>query len=477
MVEPLSPSESRSLLRQREELFPFSRGGLAQEVLPRTDPVVTVLSTAGTEQEYDTMERTSDATAGAIGQRRTGVLEEGSRVQPSPRQTPAASRLHRYAVAALQSIQSWPSVRMELLYAVFRGWHPALIRWESRVIDGELLTVPTRVLPLEPWHFAVTRDGHLHQRTGEGSPRTFDGSVDQYRFAICRAGNPGKPYGSAELRKVWLPYFLSNRFRAGSWQQLNRSLGVPKASKRGGGDASINDAAVRDEIEGILTYLNHQNVLVELGGWTLEMLTVPDAARNTVDLLNFWDTRIRITLLGGNLTSEVKGGSFAAAQTHMEVRRSIVRSDAREEEGWVNDQILARGMALNFGEVDPGDAPRWRNLATLPASDPERVKIFVDLGGELDAEAVAARWGLPVTEGSGGTLRRQPGPAAPAAPAVAGGRPEPGRLRAQGDAEDDPAAILGTYYQRLTDRTLERNPDPKAARPGSGRSPSPATSS
>lgn len=135
--------------------------------------------------------------------------------------------------------------------------------------------------------------------------------------------------------------------------------------------------------------------------------------------INAANTGIAIAVLGQNLTTEVQGGSYAAAQVHKLVADYLRRSDAECLSTTLHDQLLLWWAAYNF--LDPAVAPwpRWKvdpdndvgalgdaykklgdGLAALAAQVPE--------GYEIDRKAILERAGVP--------LRALPKPPAAAPP-------------------------------------------------------------
>ncbi|GAG30043.1 unnamed protein product, partial [marine sediment metagenome] len=71
--------------------------------------------------------------------------------------------------------------------------------------------------------------------------------------------------------------------------------------------------------------------------------------------INAMNIEIAMSILGTNLTTEVQGGSFAAAQTHMEVREDIIESDRKMVEGGFNE-LIRMTHKLNFSTPE---APKF----------------------------------------------------------------------------------------------------------------------
>lgn len=76
-------------------------------------------------------------------------------------------------------------------------------------------------------------------------------------------------------------------------------------------------------------------------------------------LIQQCDAAITLALLGQNLTTEVKEGSFAAARVHADVRQTILESDARSLAQTIYTQIARPFAELNFGNADLAPFTEW----------------------------------------------------------------------------------------------------------------------
>lgn len=77
------------------------------------------------------------------------------------------------------------------------------------------------------------------------------------------------------------------------------------------------------------------------------------------DLISQCNDEITLALLGQNLTSQVKEGSFAAARVHADVRQAIIEADARALAKTVYLQIARPFAALNFGDAKYAPLIEW----------------------------------------------------------------------------------------------------------------------
>lgn len=120
-------------------------------------------------------------------------------------------------------------------------------------------------------------------------------------------------------------------------------------------------------------------------------------------------TSISIRILGQNLSTEIQGGSFAAAGWHARVKQSIVRGDASAM-GAALWSVVKWYAEKNQPDFDPKAAPwpRWRlvipedlhALATVIQTSAQGLISLLTAGVEVDLVAFAKKFGVPLLEGA-----------------------------------------------------------------------------
>lgn len=136
------------------------------------------------------------------------------------------------------------------------------------------------------------------------------------------------------------------------------------------------------------------------------------------------DKRITLVLNGQNLTTEVKGGSFAAASVHENVLQDWIEADEKAAMGGLARQLFRIWALYNFGDADI--APTVRLDIEPPENQAQRADTVAKVAtavtalaavpsAQVDARALVQSFDLPVTEAAA------PGaaPAAPSAPPAA----------------------------------------------------------
>jgi phage gp29-like protein len=190
--------------------------------------------------------------------------------------------------------------------------------------------------------------------------------------------------------------FLVKQFERMSAQAMQRSLGILKVTFAGGSDMEGTDQSQLDaSLATMSDRLTANNMLVEDGAYTVEVLKNVEFSSSYREIMDYFNKELRIGVVGQNLTSEVKGGSLAAAQVHQETLESYWKSDARELSSWINDQLLRGALELNFGEQDSDDLPKWRS-SVFSKPDTEGLKLFLDYGGRVDGQRIADTYNVPV---------------------------------------------------------------------------------
>lgn len=175
-----------------------------------------------------------------------------------------------------------------------------------------------------------------------------------------------------------------------------------------------------------LAALGSDGVTVLPPGFALSLLEVSGkAAQLYKDQIYDANNEFAIQILGHNLTSEVQGGSFAAAETGDGVRLDLRKFDASTWGACAHGRLLVPWASANFGDpevapwplypVDP-PADQGQRAAVLGATSDAVEKLSRALaphGLEPDARAICEEAAVPVREAP------KPAPTAPAQPSEA----------------------------------------------------------
>jgi phage gp29-like protein len=252
--------------------------------------------------------------------------------------------------------------------AVMLGASICQIRWSNDASGWR----PT----LEPWDMAYARYNpgfRLWQVTTMEGLVTI-GPDDPNWFIFRPAGEYSFLAGA--VRALGLPYLMrSSTYR--DWVRYCEKHGLPIIAIEEPAFAENDSKAAfytkvrslgREAVLRMPKDANGQGFKAEF----LEPSTLSyDAFRLFLERL---DSTIAIRLLGQNLTTEVQGGSYAAADVHDRVRADIIEGDLIPLADQLRAHVVAPFVRFNVGEgVDP---PRMWFDCSQPEDEARRSEIF-----------------------------------------------------------------------------------------------------
>lgn len=259
-----------------------------------------------------------------------------------------------------------------------RVWHPQFLAWRT---DLEAFQVQTA-------------DGPLAITPGDG------------KWALFAPGGARRPWMGALVRRLAIPWLI-RQYAWRDWARWSEKHGLPTIKARVPSEASDED---RERFFDSLASLASEG-LVELpqdaqgNGFDVELLEA--AARDWEgfrDLIAQTDSAISIAVLGQNLTTEVKGGSYAAAKVHDQVRQDYLEADTESLSTFQREQVLVWFAEFNYGDRELAPWPRWQ--VEPPTDRAERTKtleslanavsVFIQAGVPLDVAALAEEFELPL---------------------------------------------------------------------------------
>lgn len=229
----------------------------------------------------------------------------------------------------------------QMLDGMLYGYQPTEITWAKM---GEFM-LPKFLVPKPARWFRFGLENELRFLTRAN--QTYGVPVPPRKFLLSRnAATYDNPYGNATLSSVFWPVtFRKNGYRF--WTTFLEKYGMPwVTAKAAAGDQE-------DRIEEVATMLENMvqdAIAVVPNDYEINLTSnnqnqATDAYKTYLDAVN---VEIAIAILGTNLTTEVQGGSLAAANAHMDVREDLIRNDARMIEGTFN-KLIKWIYQINFG--------------------------------------------------------------------------------------------------------------------------------
>ena len=164
---------------------------------------------------------------------------------------------------------------------------------------------------------------------------------------------------------VWSvgPWWLARQYALRDWARYSERHGMPMIL------ALTPAAASPGEISQFRSAMSNigQETVVQLPqgvepqyGYMLKLLEATDQGwQGFHQLIEQCNTEITLAIMGQNLTTEVKEGSFAAARVHADVRQTLLEADARALERTVREQIAQPFATLNWGRPEIAPVTKW----------------------------------------------------------------------------------------------------------------------
>jgi len=276
-----------------------------------------------------------------------------------------------------------PGTQLALLHRWYAllGIAPGRLRWvdeRGKPLMRDGLHAPV----VEAWsssrHLSLAVDGGWNTQLYSGELVKITPGTDGW-LLFAQAGSRPWAQGSWRACRLW---WLLKTYAIQDWARYSERHGQGTWVVKPGESTDLKDKAARKALATEFKALGRDPVFITRPGWDVNL--VEATANNFVTFkqqVQEANAGLAIAILGQNLSSEVKGGSYAAAQVHEAVAAHIIASDTDNLSDFVHDQILVPWAVANWGSADAAPWPKWD--VTPPADTAGRVKTWVDLGAAL----------------------------------------------------------------------------------------------
>lgn len=241
----------------------------------------------------------------------------------------------------------------EMLDGVLYGYKPMEIYWKKSFgieIDGNKFDrdfiIPDAVVGKPPHWYSFDNDHQLHfidHATG------LTKAVHPRKYILVQHEATGdNPYGNGVLKQCFWPYqFKKGGFKG--WTSYSEKFGQPYVYMVGSNARELLSQALK---------LRGGNLIAidVVANAETEFKVVDPSSSNSSELykslMHFCNTEISKAILSQTLSTEQSDtGSYAMSQSHMEVRKEVVDSDARLIEQYLN-QFIRWIIEFNFPDTD-----------------------------------------------------------------------------------------------------------------------------
>jgi phage gp29-like protein len=334
----------------------------------------------------------------------------------------AVSRMEISVVAAGDDAQSqkdadfiraWlerPVLRKELrdiLDAIGKGYSATEIIWDTAGGSWK----PSALKWRDPRWFRFDRiDGETLRLLDEGGQQT---PLPPYKFIVHRSSSKsGMPIRGGLARAVcWYTMFKS--FAIKDWVVFMEAYGHPLRVGKYPAGATAEEKATL--LRAVRSIASDAGAIIPQS-MMLEFVNAMTQGQPTVHqgFVTWADTQISILVLGQNLSTEVKGGSLAAAEQHGDQKKEICAADGEDLAVTLSDDLVRPMIDLNFGPraIYPRleiAFPEDEDLKAFLAN----VETYVGMGGRVASSVIRDKLQLP-DPGADEELLRPRSAAAPA---------------------------------------------------------------
>lgn len=327
------------------------------------------------------------------------------------------------AVRALEAGEDWWEAfpEAELWPLLVWGRHFGISFGQLHPTEHEGRFVPR----LEFWHPRNTRyDWGKRQwfaRTDAGTTEVLITPGDGQWIAYAPYGNY-RPWASGLWRGLARWWLLKSFAQDDSGRRSEKSgLTVVETTPQALELQPPEARQIRKEIAQDMAAAARDAVIVLPAGFSASLLESKDSIQqNQGVIIDMANTAIAIAVLGQNLTTEVKGGSYAAAAVHSKVEIQRIRADGETASTMLHDQALEWWAEFNFGSKSLAPWPIWRTdpptdqvaRATVLSTLATALSALKTAGYKIDVEQIETDFDVKLEE--------LPEPEPPATPAPAG---------------------------------------------------------
>jgi phage gp29-like protein len=293
--------------------------------------------------------------------------------------------------------------RATIRSAVMCGVAYGPIRWTP--VDGQWLP-RVEIWPNEALWWDDSRSVY-RAATQQGQVDIVPGTGEWFLFAPDGA----RSWMAGAVRALGL-LALMRRFTYRGWSRFCERHGLPiiAVTEPGGAD-DPNDTSKRSFYSSMRNLGSTGVVRLPSDEWKLDLKELSSTGWKAFqEFLRDASTAISITLLGQNLTTEVRGGSYAAAQAHLRVRQDYLDSDANGFADAIRDCVVKPWGRFNLRGWNDTDAPwpQWNTgipedrkaKADTWKSAGEALKGLRDQRIPVDVAGWCEQFGIPLIDGA-----------------------------------------------------------------------------
>jgi phage gp29-like protein len=241
------------------------------------------------------------------------------------------------------------------------------------------------------WYDYTDETYRMYAEDGEHVIKPGDG-----KWLVLEDGYRGWMHGA--VRSLAIPFFVRS-CAVRDWGRHSERHGMPLIKVKHPGVAEDTEIdGILDELRALANEVSvslPQNVDGQGTGWDLDLLEAKaNDWQGFVSLLDHCAREYDIRILGQNLSTEIDGGSRAAATVHDAAFDGIVDGDAELLATDLHEQLVKPWTAVNFGKATPVPWPKWERASSTNALELKRRAESIDMLGKAMSSIKTAGYKL-----------------------------------------------------------------------------------
>ncbi|KEQ23421.1 phage head morphogenesis protein [Paenibacillus tyrfis] len=323
-----------------------------------------------------------------LTKRKSGVLSKDWDVLPAS-DDPRDLEIAAFVKETFERLNFDQDMR-QMLDAVFSGHNIHELIWTERANRWVIENMKNR--PIK--HFTFDIDGQLRFLRNLGDLQGEPVPPGKFLTVVHESGDDHNPYGVALATKCfWAWQFKKHGFKF--WAIFMEKYGMPTAiGKYQPGTSQADQDKLLDALVSIV-----QDAAVAIpANSSVDFVEAGNAKGDAHEaFLRFCNAEISKAILGQTLTSELpSGGSFAASQTHADVKDEIVDADAKMVMAAINTDLIPFLVWFNFGTVDAYPYFHiYRQREDIQKERAERDEKLVDMGLPISVDYFYDKYNIP----------------------------------------------------------------------------------
>ncbi|MBI9092292.1 MAG: DUF935 domain-containing protein [Desulfobacterium sp.] len=342
---------------------------------------------------FDQIEERDGHIIGEIGKRKNVILDVDFAVTPATDDLRDA-KIAEEAQLMLDNITDWADVLVSLQDAVGKGFAGLEMDWDAS--EGQAEVGSLEFIEQKRFLFHDERGilcKHPRLVTDEDS---MGMDIPAWKVLFHRyGGKSGHPTRSG-IHRICAWWYLFKNYAIKDWVVFCEVYGMPLRLGKYDSGATPED---KDALEIAVRLLGSDAAGIISKSTEIDFITSSQGSVSAdlyKDLAGFGNKETSKAILGATLTADVGDkGSYAASNTHNDVRLDLMRADARSVASTVRSQFIRPWVGFNYGWDTP--VPKYGGNFKKSEDQEKKSKVVDTLADriEIPCSWVREEFGIP----------------------------------------------------------------------------------